>query len=295
LDTDELIAGHYRCLRKLGVGGMADILAAEDTETGEIVALKLLHDPVQEDTLDRRLLQELLAAAQVKHPNLVPILDFGVDHKSHRPFFVMELLDGEDLGVLLQRDGPCTAEWLLPLFCAALDGLDLVHRRGIIHKDIKPPNLFVDRKNPGAPTLRVMDFGIAHQMESSRITQAGGLACTPRYTAPEYFMHSKVTPASDVYQMGLVLGEALLGWAMAPEGSFAEAMRAHINGTLRLPPGIAGSPIGVVLMKALSSEPERRHASASQFAAELRQLDPAAAQAAIDLHGALYRRAMQAA
>jgi serine/threonine protein kinase len=295
LDTDDLFAGHYRLLRKLGAGGMADILAAEDAETGEIVALKLLREPVQGDALDRRLLQELLAAAQVKHPNLVPILDFGVDRRSHRPFFVMELLDGEDLASLLQREGSCPAEWLLPLFCAALDGLDLVHRRGIIHKDIKPPNLFIDRKDPAAPTLRVMDFGIAHQMESSRITHEGGLACTPRYTPPEYFLHSRITPASDVYQMGLVLSEALLGWAMVPEGSFGKAMAAHMNGNLRLPPGMAGSPVGVVLIKALANEPERRYSNASEFAAELRRLDGAAAQAAIDLHGALYKRTMQAA
>jgi serine/threonine protein kinase len=295
VSTDYYIAGHYRRLRELGVGGMADILAVEDVGTGETFALKLLHEPVQGDSLDRRLLQELLAAAQVQHPNLVPILDFGIDHQSHRPFFVMELLNGEDLAVLLQRDGPCQAEWLLPLFCAALDGLDLVHQRGIIHKDIKPPNLFIDRKNPAAPTLRVMDFGIARQMKSMAITQAGGLACTPRYTPPEYFLHSTVTPASDVYQMGLVLAEALLGWSMAPGGSFADSMTAHMNGRLRLPPGIVGSPVGEVLIKAMATDSAGRYASANEFATALRQLDCAAAQAAIDLHGALYRRTMQAA
>jgi len=295
LGTADLIAGHYRPLRKLGEGGMADILAAEDIETREIVALKLMFEPVEGGTLDRRLLQELLAAAQVKHPNLVPILDFGVDHKSHRPFFVMELLQGEDLATLLQRERTCSLEWLLPLFCAALDGLDVVHRVGIIHKDIKPPNLFIDRKNPAAPSLRVMDFGIARQMKGGRITHAGALACTPRYTAPEYFLHGKVSPASDVYQMGLVLAEALLGWSMAPGGSFADSMTAHMNGALRLPPGIAGSPVGGVLIKALATEPEQRFASASEFAAELRLLDRDAAQAAIDLHGALYKRTMQAA
>lgn len=295
MGTSDLIAGHYRRLRDLGAGGMADILAVEDVETGEILALKLMHEPVQGDSLDRRLLQELLTAAQVKHPNLVPILDFGVDHRTHRPFFVMELLDGEDLGVLLQREGTCTAEWLLPLFCASLDGLDLVHQRDIIHKDIKPPNLFIDRKNPVAPSLRVMDFGIARQTKNMAITSAGTLACTPRYTPPEYFLHSKVTPASDVYQMGLVLAEALLGWSMAPSGSFAESMKAHMHGTLRLPPGIVGSPVGEVLVKAIAKEPEGRYASASEFAAALRGLDHAAAQAAIDLHGALYKRTMQAA
>jgi serine/threonine protein kinase len=295
LGTDDLIAGRYRRLRKLGEGGMADILAVEDAETGEVVALKLMHEVLEGDKFDRRLLQELLAAAQVKHPNLVPILDFGVDHQSHRPFFVMELLDGEDLAVLLQREGPCPVEWLLPLFCAALDGLDLVHRGGIIHKDIKPANLFIDRKNPAAPTLRVMDFGIARQMKGLAITHAGALACTPRYTPPEYFLHGKVMPASDVYQMGLVLAEALLGWPMVPSGSFADSMTAHMNGALRLPPGIAGSPVGAVLRKALANEPEQRHGSASEFAADLRGLDCAAAQAAIDLHGALYKRTIQAA
>jgi len=285
-----LLGGRYALRRAIGSGGMAQVHAADDLETGETVAVKLLRDPVESGTLDRRLLQELLAAAQVCHPNLVGVVDFGIDNASQRPFFVMELLHGEDLAVHLAREGACEAETFIPLFCGALDGLDAVHRVGIIHKDIKPPNLFMDRRDAAEPRLRVMDFGIAHQMQRSRITQEGGLACTPRYTAPEYLTRSEVLHASDVYQMGLVLAEALLGWTMVEDGPFATVAYAHVRGELRLPPGLKGSPVGQVLVKALAREPRERFPSAGAFAHALRQLDLAAAGAAVELNAALYRR-----
>jgi serine/threonine protein kinase len=286
-----IVAGRYLVRGHLGLGGMATVVAADDLETGESVALKMMHEPVEGNALDRRLLQELLSAAQVNHPNLVTVIDFGIDAGSRRPFFVMEMLHGEDLAVCVARKGACPAEWLLPLFADALDGLDAVHRRGIVHKDIKPANLFVDRR-PGAPAprLRITDFGIAHHMERARITMDGGLACTPRYTAPEYLSRSVVTPASDIYQMGLVLAEALLGWSMVAEGPFADVVFAHVRGQLRLPPGLGGSPLGQVLLCALALDPRNRYAGASEFAVAVRALDVQAAAATIEVNAAMYRR-----
>jgi serine/threonine protein kinase len=286
---EPVIAARYLVRHVLGAGGMADVVAADDLETGELVAVKVLHQPLDDAALDRRLLQELLSAAQVEHPNLVAILDFGVA-ASRRPFFVMELLTGADLTTYLSQYHSCAAEWFIPLFCDALDGLDAVHRCGIIHKDIKPANLFLDQKGQGPQRLRITDFGIAHHMQRSRITQEGGLACTPKYTPPEYLARATVTPASDVYQMGLVLAECLLGWALVDDGPFQTMAFAHVQGTLRLPPGIAMSPVGAVLHRALALLAQDRFDSASAFAAALRGLDLQAAGASIELHAAMYRR-----
>lgn len=292
--ADAVIAGRYLVRRALGAGGMADVVAADDLETGEAVAVKLMRTEMADEAFDRRMLQELLATAQVVHPNLVSVMDFGIEARTHRPFFVMELLHGEDLALRLARLGACAADWLIPLFSDALDGLHAVHVKGIVHKDIKPANLFLDNKPGQAQRLRITDFGIARHMDRAQITQDGGLACTPKYTAPEYLATGVVTPASDVYQMGLVLAEALLGWPMVADGSFPEVMQAHARGELRLPPGIAGSPVGQVLRRALARHPAERYASANVFAQALRGLDLEAAAASVELHAALHRRAMAA-
>lgn len=292
---DPVIAGRYLVRHALGAGGMADVVAADDLETGERVAVKVLHEPVDDATLDRRLLQELLSTAQVAHPNLVAILDFGVAAGSRRPFFVMELLDGADLASFLVQYRSCAADWFIPLFCEALDGLDAVHRRGIVHKDIKPANLFLDQKPGGPERVRITDFGIAHHMQRSRVTLEGGMACTPRYTPPEYFASGEVTPASDVYQMGLVLAECLLGWPMVDEGPFATVAFAHARGSLRLPPGLAMSPVGQVLGCALALRARDRFETAGEFADALHMLDLQAAGASIELHAAMYQRRIDAA
>lgn len=292
---DPVIAGRYLVRHTLGAGGMADVVAADDLETGEPVAVKVLHQTLSDGTLDRRLLQELLSTAQVDHPNLVAVLDFGVAATSRRPFFVMELLSGCDLATYLSQFGNCTADWFIPMFCDALDGLDAVHRRGIVHKDIKPANLFLDQKEPGSARLRITDFGIAHHMQRDRVTQEGGMACTPRYTPPEYFASGEVSPASDVYQMGLVLAECLLGWPMVEEGPFATVAFAHARGSLRLPPGLlATSPVGQVLGCALALRARDRFDSAGAFAAALRSIDVQAAGASVELYAAMYRRRAEA-
>lgn len=291
---DPVIAGRYLVRHTLGAGGMADVVAADDLETGELVAVKVLHQALDDTALDRRLLQELLSTAQVDHPNLVAVLDFGVAASSRRPFFVMELLHGSDLASYLSQYGSCAADWFIPLFCDALDGLEAVHRRGIVHKDIKPANLFLDQKDQGPPRLRITDFGIAHHMQRSRVTQEGGMACTPRYTSPEYFASGEVTPASDVYQMGLVLAEGLLGWPMVEEGPFATVAFAHARGSLRLPPGLPMSPVGQVLGRALALRARDRYETAGDFAAALHGIDLQAAGASIELNTALYRRQLEA-
>jgi serine/threonine protein kinase len=290
--ADTIIAGRYLVKRLLGAGGMADVVAADDLETGECVAVKLMRDAIEGDSLDRRMLQELLASAQVVHPNLVGVMDFGVVAQTHRPFFVMELLHGEDLATRLAREGTCAADWLVPLYCDTLEGLHAVHGTGIVHKDIKPANLFIDNKPNSQPRLRITDFGIARHMERARITHDGGLACTPKYTAPEYLAHNTVTPASDVYQMGLVLAESLLGWPMVADGPFPSVMYAHVRGELRLPPGLGMSPVGRVLRQAMARSPRERYGTAREFADALRGLDLEAAGAAIELNAAMYRRTL---
>jgi eukaryotic-like serine/threonine-protein kinase len=279
----------------LGRGGMADVVAADDIETGQTVAVKVMRLEVEDHAFDRRFLQELLAAAQVDHATLVPVLDFGVSLRTHRPFFAMEMLHGMELASHLEAYGPFRASTLLPLFCFALDGLEAVHRLDIVHRDIKPANLFLDQPTERAPMIRITDFGIAHHMQRSRATHNGALVCTPRYSSPEYITMGTVRPASDVYQMGLVLAECLLGWPMVPQVGFVAEMNAHTRGELQLPHAFVASPIGSVLKQALALEPADRFPTAGAFATALRALEPATADVSLELIRALQARRIRSA
>lgn len=258
-------------------------------ESGRNVAVKVMRTVMDDQTFDRRLIQELLTAAQVAHPNLVSVLDFGVCSESRRPFFTMELLHGTDLASHISKFGACDADWFIPMFCDALDGLEAVHQRGIVHKDIKPANLFLDTPDSGTVRIRVTDFGIAHHMQRSRATQNGTLICTPRYSSPEYIAMDDISPASDVYQMGLVLAEALLGWPMVPEGPFAPVAFAHLNGKLQLPPSFTGSPVGQVIHRALAHPVKDRYRSAGEFRRALHTLDLPSSIAAVELNRAMHK------
>lgn len=284
---EPVIAARYEVGRLLGHGGMADVLAAHDRESGRQVAVKVLRVRGQDATLDNRLLHELLAATRVTHPNLATVLDFGVTAEGHRPFFVMEWLQGTDLARYLSERGHCDPGWFVPLFCDALGALEVVHRCGVVHRDLKPANLFLETPARGPQCLRITDFGIAQIVQSAQASIGAPIVCTPRYTPPECLSGEPATPASDVYQMGLVLAEALLGWPMVPIGGTALAAAAHLHGQLQLPASFAGSAVGQVIRRALARHPNARYASAGEFANAMTRLDHGATAEAVGLNRAL--------
>lgn len=288
-----LVAGRYRVTGILGLGGMARVVRAAVENLGSTmwrapkeVALKLQYHDTKKGGLDARLIHELLAAARVVHPNVVRVHDFGVDPTHQVAFFAMDLLEGVDLAHQLDSFPRADVRWFLPLFCDALDGLASAHSVGIVHKDLKPANLFLDRRH--GTRLYVTDFGIAHHAQRSRVTQVGDIACTPQYCPPEYIESGTVTPASDVYQMGLILAEALLGWPMVPRGiPFITAAFTHTNSKLALPRGWAGSPLGDLIGRAVARSPEARFPNAQAMRQAVLALDLEVAATTATIHAAL--------
>lgn len=281
LDSGFVINGRYRIERRIGAGGFAVVFEGFDLQIDRRVAIKVLHigvsgeDEEVHKTLIERFNREAKLAARVEHPNVVSIYDFGTIDGHKQPFIVMELLKGYDLEHQIYRKGVMKPEYLLPLYIDCLTALGVAHSFNIVHKDLKPSNLFL--KNPGErlEALCIVDFGIAYISEAARerLTQDGQLLGTPSYLTPEYITNRTVSPALDVYQMALIFIEALLGEPIVEHPEHLAAMLKHVRGDLQVPRSLLESPIGAVLRRALAYDANDRYADALEFADALSKID----------------------
>lgn len=289
----DVIAGRYRVEDTLGTGGFAHVFLAHDDVLHRDVAVKVLHithtlPEAHRERLLARFEREARVAAGLRHPAIVQIHDMGVLDAGH-PFIVMERLVGHDLADHIQTYGAADPASFLPEFTRCLRGLGAAHQRGIVHKDLKPSNIFWCDPDEAHGQLRLVDFGIAHVHTkikdgpaSGRLTRTGELLGTPRYMAPEYIEGDEATPAVDVYQMALVLIEALTGEFLFMGQNMAQSMMMHLRGELELPERVMSSPIGPVLRRALSRDPGLRYQDGDAFADALDALDLSALPATFE-------------
>ncbi len=271
-----VLDGRFEVLEKLAEGGFGEVHRGRHVRTHMPVAIKIMTrrpDEVSNRDFRARFLREAQAASRIHHPSVVRIHHYGV--LEDRPYIVMELLQGHDLEIELNRNGALAPERLLPIFCESLEALGDAHRHQIVHKDLKPANLFLT--HPGQPweTLKLLDFGIARmgQGEEASLTMNGRMLFTANYVAPEYIEAQRAVPQTDVYQMGLILVELLTG-ELVVEGEQLECVMAHMHGKFNIPEVIWQGPLGDVLRRALAREPEDRFADGSAFAQALREVDP---------------------
>ena len=194
--------GRYELCRRIGSGGMASVWLAQDTRLERLVAIKI---PTEGLALDpvfaRRFEREARLAASLSHPNLVPVYDFG--REGERPFLVMEYIDGESLAELREREHPVDSATLAR---ALLGALEPIHAAGIVHRDVKPGNVLVEKREG---RMLLTDFGIAQAAEATQLTGTGQVIGTLRYIAPEVMNGERATPRSDLYACGILLGEFL--------------------------------------------------------------------------------------
>jgi len=247
-----LVAGRYRLVGVLGSGATAQVYRAVDTRLGRTVAVKVFRTGTDSPAA-RRLASEARLLASLRHPGLVSVYDAGTD--DGRPYVVMTLVDGETLRERLAR-GP-----LAPGTCgrlgAALAGvLAHVHAAGIIHRDVKPSNVLLDRA--GLPYLT--DFGISRLLDSTRVTTTGMVVGTAAYMAPEQVRGELVGPEADVYALGLVLLECVTGQVEYP-GTMLETAVARLSRPPRVPAGLP-LPLRDVLVAMTAAAPEARPSAA---------------------------------
>ncbi len=260
--------GKYDIVAPLGQGAMGLVYKAFDPLIRRFVALKTMSlsftEPADDDTA-RRFHREAQAAGNLTHPNIVGIYEYGED--AGRAFIAMEFVEGRTLVDLLKQNHRFSLQDIRQIMASVLAALEYSHRMGVIHRDIKPGNIMLDR----AATVKVMDFGIA-RIESSELTQAGTILGTPGYMSPEQLLGESVDLRSDLYSAGVVLYELLTGERAFTGSSFASIIYKVINNDLappsQLKPAVPGSLDGLVA-KACAKQAVDRFQTAAEFAAAL--------------------------
>lgn len=260
-----LLAGRYRVISRLGVGGSAEVWEARDEQLDRGVALKFPHPHLVEDERTRRqLAAEAHAVGSLSHPGIVRVYDVA---DGPRPAVVMELVEGESLAGILRRRGPLPPREVARIGAQVGDALLHAHGRGVIHRDVKPGNILVDP----AGDARLVDFGIARLLDEAavRLTQTGMVAGTLAYMAPEQLSGGQVTPRTDVYSLGAVLFHALTGhppFDVASPVALADAQRDGPPTLLAAGETDLDPALAEVVTTALQPDPDRRPRTAGAMA-----------------------------
>ncbi|HUS32062.1 MAG TPA: serine/threonine-protein kinase [Kofleriaceae bacterium] len=276
------VLGNYRLIRKLGEGGVGTVYEGEHIRLGRKMALKVLHPETASAEVIVRFFNEARAVNQIRHPNIVDVEDF-VTAETGEHYLIMELLAGEDLRTIATREGVLDPRRVAAIGEQIASALGAIHGAGIVHRDIKPDNIYVCRKPDGTEIAKLIDFGIAKFLGSAEgMTREGMTLGTPEYMAPEQILSSgKPGPAADLYSLGMLMYECVSGAPAFTATTTAAILRGHISEPV-VPPSLRrGEPVPPVLeaaiLKCLEKDPKNRFASGDELATALR------AERAVDL------------
>ena len=279
-----VLDGRYRIDGVLGTGGMGRVYRAEHTKIGKSVAIKVLHADLHRNReASQRFQREAIASGRLDHPNIVGVSDFGVLDDG-TCYLVMEVLEGESLGDRLARDGHLAWLEAVDVLRGVLAGLRHAHERGVVHRDIKPDNIYLATKD-GESMVKILDFGIAKLYAGSAddpaSTRAGLTVGTPAYLSPEQAVGGEITPASDLYSASVVMYEMLAGRAPFEDKDPLAMLGAHVG---RRPPAFSVTAPGVevpppledIVQRGLIKAAAERIATATDYLAWLDTVAPPA-------------------
>jgi serine/threonine-protein kinase len=277
LSPGRVLVGRYRLEEVLGSGGTSLVFRATDLQRGESsVALKVFNLPGNDEQRIARFKQEFRFASELQHPNIVKLFDVASDGDFH--FLAMELLRGETLKSHVPRRLPLPQA--LRLLTHAAVALEYAHQKSVIHRDVKPANLFVTEQG----LVKLMDFGLALAQSDPRITATGALLGTPEYMAPEQITGEHApSPATDLYALGIVAYELVTGMVPFKHAQLMPLLFMHVKEPPRPPRElnpIVPVELEAVILKLLQKHPAERFASATQLRLALRGLWPEVIRAA---------------
>lgn len=276
---DTVIAGKYRIERRIARGGMGSVYLATHELMNRKVAIKLLHEDLgeqdQSEVFFKRFLREARATSQLQHPNAVMIYDFGLENEI--PYLAMQYIDGRNISAILADSGPFLIQRAMPLFEQICSAIQAAHKLTIAHRDIKPDNIIIQTSEQGVESAHVLDFGIAKAMEGSNtmvgaMTAVGKTVGTPRYMSPEQALGREVDLRTDVYSLGIVLYEMLVGDIPFSADTPVQLMYEHLNSEPKPLPSSLNLPseFEKILFKALAKEPDARFNSPMDLANALK-------------------------
>jgi serine/threonine protein kinase len=269
-----VIAEKYRLLSELGRGGMGSVWAADHLALRSKVAVKVI-DPIfaARPTAIKRFAQEAQAAASLRSPHVVQVLDFGVDQGS--PYLVMELLEGDSLGTRLAQRGALSAPDVWTVVNHIARAMTRAHGQGIVHRDLKPDNVFLI-DNSGELLVKVLDFGVAKALTEPQVslTETGTLLGTPLYASPEQAQGGAVDIRSDLWSLGVLAFECLTGRPPFLAPTLPSLLSAICHDPIVVPSRIARVPVGFDnwFARAVNRDRRRRFQSAKELAEQLRLL-----------------------
>src|SRR5215470_9569795 len=267
IEPGSVIGERFEVLQLLGEGGMGAVYKAHDRELERDVALKLIRPELARNPeILQRFKHELILARQVTHRNVIRIFDLG-QAEGHK-YITMEYLDGRDLRSVLREKGKLPPEEAAKIVLQICRALEAAHGEGVIHRDLKPQNIMLDASG----RAYVMDFGIARSAYLPGMTQTGALVGTPEYMSPEQAKGEKLDERSDLFSLGVILYELLVGkspyYSETPLATLWRRIQEKAKPLIEVDPTIP-QPLSDIVAKALEIEPENRFANAGEFAQQL--------------------------
>lgn len=282
LQTGETFERKYIIRELLGSGGFALVYRAEQPDVGRDVAIKILRSAEEigthPATLLKRFQREAQMAAELRHPANIQLFDFGTAHPGQL-YMIFEHIDGIPLDDLIRATGPMSVARVVHILTQLLEALSEAHQLGILHRDVKPANVIIYERLGKKDLAKLIDYGIAKPMgkqQGKNITAEGHVVGTPRYMAPEQIlMMGELSPATDIYSLGLVAYEMLAGQSLLGDSTHTEVIKRQLSGEVfRVPPTVPAPPgLRSVVDKMLAKSARDRFQSAEDAIAALRRVD----------------------
>jgi serine/threonine-protein kinase len=279
----KLIDGKYLVEKLIGQGGMGKVYRGRNVRTESPVAIKtLIPDLVRDDSLIKRFEIEAKSASNLRHPNTIRIYDFGKE--GDVLFMVMELLDGQSLEGLLRRDRQIEPRRLLRILRQTCESLEEAHGTGLVHRDLKPDNIFLNRVGDHAEGefVKVLDFGVAKLRDkkygNATLTQAGMIFGTPRYMSPEQARAQDIDQRSDIYALGVIMYECLVGEVPFDANDAVAILVQHVQEPpppfAQKNPAMAPVPeLEAMVMRCLRKKPEERYHDVRELIGEIDRIE----------------------
>lgn len=273
MTTPQMLAGRYEIGETLGFGGMSEVHRARDLILGRDVAVKIMRPELARDeTFYQRFRREAQNSASLNHPSIVAIYDTGEEHtdEGNLPFIVMELVEGDTIRDVVKMDGPMEFDRALGVMADVCGAIDFSHKKGIIHRDVKPANIMIS--HDGA--VKVMDFGIARAISgpTSTLTKTSSVLGTAQYLSPEQARGESVDARSDLYSAGCVLYEMVAGEPPFTGESPVAVAYQHVRETPAPPSAVnpdVGRYVDAVVMQSMAKNPENRYDTAGDMRTDL--------------------------